>query len=314
MYQHANPLFFICESPLHAGSGSDLGIVDLPIQRERHTGYPKIEGSSLKGAIRERFEQVLGQGHNDIRATFGPDSNNNDWETYAGALGFTDARLLLFPVKSMRGVFAWVTCPRIINRLLEDLKTAQIAVPFTSLKENTTTKGSTLTIKPNSPKIVLESYTFSPDPDDNTQEFANWLVRSIFAHTNDYWLSKSGSDIVVLSNDDFSDFVNLSTEVITRTHINNDTGTVKDGALFTEEYLPMESVLYSLVLAGPIFEGDKNVTIPQLQASQSRKADDVMAFFQTTLNQKGNKKINNRFQIGANATIGKGLVQSYLLT
>lgn len=35
MFQTSKPLFFICETPLHAGSGSDLGIVDLPIQREK---------------------------------------------------------------------------------------------------------------------------------------------------------------------------------------------------------------------------------------------------------------------------------------
>ncbi|MBK9462153.1 MAG: hypothetical protein IPN94_22720 [Sphingobacteriales bacterium] len=32
----------------------------------------------------------------------------------------------------------------------------------------------------------------------------------------------------------------MSTEVITRTKIDNETGTVEDGALFTEEYLPTE--------------------------------------------------------------------------
>ncbi len=41
----------------------------------------------------------------------------------------------------------------------------------------------------------------------------------------------------------------MSTEVITRTKIDNETGTVEDGALFTEEYLPTDSVLYSLVFA-----------------------------------------------------------------
>ena len=56
MYKNAKPLFLICETPLHVGSGSDLGIVDLPIQRERHTNFPKIEASSLKGALREAFE------------------------------------------------------------------------------------------------------------------------------------------------------------------------------------------------------------------------------------------------------------------
>ena len=59
MYQSFKSLFFICETPLHAGSGSDLGIVDLPIQREKHTGFPKVESSSLKGAIREAVEGVF---------------------------------------------------------------------------------------------------------------------------------------------------------------------------------------------------------------------------------------------------------------
>ena len=55
MFKQAKPLFLIVETPLHAGSGSDLGIVDLPIQREKHTDYPKIEASGLKGSIREIF-------------------------------------------------------------------------------------------------------------------------------------------------------------------------------------------------------------------------------------------------------------------
>ncbi|MEW5822118.1 MAG: RAMP superfamily CRISPR-associated protein, partial [Cyanobacteriota bacterium] len=57
MYKQAKPFFMIVQTPLHAGSGQDLGIVDQPIQRERHTSFPKIEGSSLKGAIREVFEE-----------------------------------------------------------------------------------------------------------------------------------------------------------------------------------------------------------------------------------------------------------------
>ena len=53
MFRLAKPFFIRTITPLHAGTGQDLGIVDLPIQRERHTSYPKIEGSGLKGAIRE---------------------------------------------------------------------------------------------------------------------------------------------------------------------------------------------------------------------------------------------------------------------
>ena len=55
MFKSAKPMFLIVETSLHAGSGSDLGIVDLPIQREKHTDYPKIEASGIKGGIREVF-------------------------------------------------------------------------------------------------------------------------------------------------------------------------------------------------------------------------------------------------------------------
>ena len=56
MYKISKPVFLYCLTSLHAGSGSSLGVVDLPIQRERHTSFPKIESSSLKGAFREAFE------------------------------------------------------------------------------------------------------------------------------------------------------------------------------------------------------------------------------------------------------------------
>lgn len=59
MFLKFQPFFIIAETPVHADSGSELGIVDLPIQRERHTAFPKIEGSGLKGCIREAFESLI---------------------------------------------------------------------------------------------------------------------------------------------------------------------------------------------------------------------------------------------------------------
>ena len=59
MFKVAKPVFLIVETPLHAGSGSDLGAVDLPIQRERHTDFPKVEGSSVKGCRSEEHTSEL---------------------------------------------------------------------------------------------------------------------------------------------------------------------------------------------------------------------------------------------------------------
>lgn len=309
MYKLAKPLFLFCESPLHAGSGSDLGVVDLPIQRERHTSFPKIESSSLKGALRERYEGVLGQDSKTLQAVFGPDSGGNDWETYASSIGFTDARLLLFPVKSMRGVFAWVTCPRVLGRFMEDMKTCGIDLPFSKPQAPSMPANTQLRIKSGSDAIVLEAYKFEPKTDDeNMQELANWLMIQVFQGADSYWQQKAAQDVVVLSDDDFTDFVNLSTEVITRTQIDNKTGTVKDGALFTEEYLPAESLMYSLVLAAPVFAGTEKVQIAEVNGSRDSEA--VMGFFTDNLS---GDEINNRFQLGANATLGKGLIRTQTL-
>ena len=38
----------------------------------------------------------------------------------AGAVAFSDARILAFPVRSLSGVFAWVTCPAVLDRLSRD--------------------------------------------------------------------------------------------------------------------------------------------------------------------------------------------------
>ena len=39
------------QTALHPGSGTALGTVDLPVQRERHTHWPTIAGSALKGIL-----------------------------------------------------------------------------------------------------------------------------------------------------------------------------------------------------------------------------------------------------------------------
>ncbi len=114
--QTIKPFFIKVITPLHAGSGSDLGVVDMPIQRESHTSFTKIEASSLKGSIRSecRDNQNIKM---DIEDIFGSENGEK-----AGKLGFSDARILFFPVKSVKGIFAYVTCPMVLERLQEDLK------------------------------------------------------------------------------------------------------------------------------------------------------------------------------------------------
>lgn len=364
MYKIANPLFLVCETPLHAGSGDSLGVVDLPIQRERHTSFPKIEGSSLKGALRQASEDlsvpiqsdpenkyklidkssgkklreacaqldavwkkkekdkdggekevdqkdkkgnVLTKYQEAITLTFGPEEAGGDG--HAGALGFSDARLLLFPVKSMKGVFAWVTCPKVLQQFKKDMALTGSPYP-NELPARGTVVPQECTLFVKDKRVVLEEYTFTVNEDAGDAGFctqlATWLSDNVTS--DNFWKNKIKNDIVVLSDEDFADFVNLSTEMITRTKIDNATGTVAQGQLFTEEYLPAESVMYSLVLASPIFkenDDDKGVfgmspDNPCFTECENEESK-VMKFFETAL--------PDVIQIGGNATLGKGLVR-----
>lgn len=291
MYTVSHPFYLHTRTPLHAGSGSDLGVVDLPIQRERHTGYPKIEGSSLKGAIREAFRHLgdsIGQPQRN--ALFGPDPDRDDEvdDLFAGALGFTDARLLLFPVKSLKGVFAWATCPSVLRRWREELGHTGANTDWPVPASNQVTPRSHLVVGDD--RVVLEEYTVEVEKSSEVDE----LARQIEQATG---IDKMGPRLVVLSDNAFQDFAEMATEVITRTKINPDTGTVQEGQLFTEEYLPPESVLYFLGLASSLKNGRSGVFDFE---DADDHADQVLATFR--------EHLPEALQIGANATIGKGLV------
>lgn len=96
-------------TPLHVGTGQAVGNVDLPIAREKATGFPIVPASAFKGVLRDLFR--TGDNEEDwvIRA-FGD-------EKVAGAWVFTDLRLLCLPVRSFYGVFAYATCPLILRQL-----------------------------------------------------------------------------------------------------------------------------------------------------------------------------------------------------
>ena len=229
-------------------------------------------------------------------------------------MGFTDARLLLFPVKSVSGVFAWVTCPAVLERFKHDLSICQ---PSIELVENlpggnSVTDDSTLIVKDG--KIVLEEYTFTVSPDKECEAVAKWIAENTLPPDSgyDYWREKMKRDVAVLSDDDFRDFVTLSTEVVARTKIDNKTGTVVGGALWYEEYLPTDSILYSLALTTPLFlkvdgvddEKEKKGIFYAGQGPDKNRmeAEKVMAFFADEL--------PDIIQVGGNATVGKGLVRT----
>jgi CRISPR-associated protein Cmr4 len=320
MFKKSKLFFIIAETPLHPGSGGEItGLVDLPIQRERHTNFPKIEASGLKGCIREAFEnsnnqislnsqQININNKKIISLVFGPEDTE---EAHAGALVFTDARILLFPVKSLKGVFAWITCPMVLERFKEDLKLTGEKFDYLlpdQIKEGNCwiSDGSTIFIDD---QIILEEYTFKAEKKNEVKEIAKFFAQKIFPQqekdTYKFWREKLEKDLVILSDEDFEQFVTSSTEVITRTKIDDKTGTVQSGALWTEEYLPQDTILYSIAMASPVrVEKDEAKGIFNV-GNPDKEAEKVLQFFELG--------IPEVIQIGGNQTIGKGIAKIQIL-
>jgi len=113
MFEAQQLVFYSCVSPVHMGAGQAIGAIDNPIQREVHTGHPLIAGSGLKGAVRHHFTRVW-KNKDLIGRLFGPERDASD---HAGAIAFTDATLVTFPVRSLKKAFVHATCPSALARL-----------------------------------------------------------------------------------------------------------------------------------------------------------------------------------------------------
>jgi CRISPR-associated protein Cmr4 len=107
------------ETPLHCGSEGGTGYVDLPIQRERHTSYPVIPGSTIKGVLRDELLDNLTE--EGVRKVFGADGTKDEKATRPGTFSFGDGILVAFPVRSSGAPFHWVTCPFVLERVFRAL-------------------------------------------------------------------------------------------------------------------------------------------------------------------------------------------------
>ncbi|MBK9368686.1 MAG: type III-B CRISPR module RAMP protein Cmr4 [Deltaproteobacteria bacterium] len=124
-------LTLYAETPVHVGASAALGAIDLPISRERMSGLPVIPGSGLRGALREHVasrEEHPNRRGSDTVTLFGPppgdesDTNTPKASEHSGCVSVLDARLLLLPLRSARGGWAWATSPMVLQRLQRDLQ------------------------------------------------------------------------------------------------------------------------------------------------------------------------------------------------
>jgi CRISPR-associated protein Cmr4 len=294
MFEATRMLFIYVETPLHAGTGRGLGAVDLPIQRERTTYYPIVQASSVKGRLRAEAKGKISDPEH--QAIFGPETSNAS--DHAGALSVGDARILLFPVRSLAGVFAWVTSVDALARFQREAAMVGLSlswgdVPAPQPEATWVNDKSTLKVGDNKTgeSVVLEEFSFTPKPNDNVKTIGEWLAGNALPDGKEYeyWRKALPQKLCILPEDAFRDFVLYGTEVQTHIKLNPNTKTVDGSGLWTSESLPVDTLLYA-----------------PLMATKSRR-DGVDATAKDVL-----KKIDGlnlvRTQLGGDETTGQGIV------
>lgn len=276
-------------SPLHAGTGQGVGVIDLPIAREKATNIPYLPGSSVKGSLRDEFNDDA----NLRDKIFGPEKVDGN-SGYAGAIQFTDQTLLCLPVRSLVGTFAYVTSPYILRRLKRDATLSFVVPPVTDTKTAAKCIVTSDTLKL-SDKVCLEDLDLTPETTKDAV-WANWLKDKIFPNSIDAngqqienaWQQHFAERFCIVSDNVFGFLLNTATEVTARIKLQDYTKTTEQGALWYEESLPTESILFGLALSFP----------------NPRTGLDDDAIFESI-----SIKIGKPLQFGGNATVGRGLCQ-----
>jgi len=268
-------LYLFTRTPLHVGAGASVGAIDQPIIRERHTGFPVIPGSSIKGVMRDYLRDVC---NGSLDQLFGKGTEGED--ACAGHICFGEARLVAFPVRSAKGAFALAVSPLTLSRLNRD---AGWGMPIPPMPEDMTCRaGSKLVIdRPGIKGIVLEEHAFK-----HIGDFPKAWEEKLTRLLTDSVLANAAGRFVLLSDGDLSHFAVNACQVNQHVRIHDETGTAVVGGLFNEETVPSETLLYAAF-------------ITLRKESESNKAFDAL-------------KTEQLIQFGGDGTTGLGFCTAKL--
>ncbi len=221
--------------PIHVGSGGyRLGRVDNTVIRD-YDDVPKIPGTSIEGATRAyvamQREEVgrncagksnCGERRKDcpVCAIFG---FSDGTKSRKGIANFYDARILLFPIKTMKGV-VWITTKsrmeEYLGKPVEINVTDEKVVSINKEFKEKLNLGWILAELDNTQGSILETIDFVDLPD--------------FIFKN----------IIFVTEKVFTLVVNDNLEVRTSVSIDPKTGAASSSALFTYEAIPRMTVFW----------------------------------------------------------------------
>lgn len=259
-------------SLLHAGTGQGVGVIDLPIAREKATNLPFLPGSTLKGTLRDEC------GDDTLRNNIfgkGGDSTGS-----SGSAIFTDQRLLCLPVRSLFGTFAWVTSPYILERFKRDCESVSesLMLDVPQVKNENCLVATDSPLKNNDSKVILEDLDLTVENED-VSAWTEWLRKKIFADSK-AWQNFFSERFCVVSDDVMNFLAETATEVKAR-NVLSDNKTSNN--LWYEEALPTETILSGILATVQV----------------NAKAEEVFSRVKSLCEKP--------IQLGGNMTVGRGL-------
>jgi CRISPR-associated protein Cmr4 len=289
--KYARMYYLHALTPLHVGVGRGVGFVDLPIMREKVTGWPVVPGTAVKGVLADKHgasDEKTRKDNPKLKTAFGTGGED---DSNSGALVLTDARIVCLPVRSYYGTFAWVTSADALARYARDLKDAGQAVPAEIPKpdvDKATVPRAPQTKLADGGKIYFEDLDFTVVPDEAAGKWAKFLAGQVFPGDQE-WQEVFQKRFAVVHGDIFNFLSDTGTEVQAHVRIDDTRKTVAKGALWYEECLPAEAVLAGLVWCDRDFGGNG-----------SRNPEEILKDFASG---------EHTLQVGGKATVGKGRVR-----
>lgn len=265
----AHLLILFCETPTHFGAGRGVAPADLIIQRSRRTGLPIGQAPSIRGMFRSALE--LSGKKQLVSILFG--AKPEEIGGRSGVLTFLDAKLLLLPVNSVRGMWCWTTSPSALIELdrtlvalglsecdqLKELHELLIKLPIVEDGKAFVPCDNEVVIDN---KLILlagevELEVEGPIKEKSTKEPAKDLIGELASKLGellpkgppyDYVRRKLAKRFALIGDNTFKLLTKMGIELRTRIRLEYGRKIVKEGGLWTEEYLPEMSVMFSGLL------------------------------------------------------------------
>lgn len=282
---------------LHPGVGRSSEIVDLPVQRD-NLSFPIIYSSSLKGALKSG---LWGEDRRSARAIFGPDPDEEG--KYPSAVIIGDAFTLVFPIRSLVGVYAFITSPILLNRLVETIKvieaSGKVNERIESLKisvenalEAFETKVKRRTEVLVSTPSLLQIEQIGGDIIVNEELRLNPITDKSIESLEDGFGIEHGR--LLLAKDDIArEAIDRGILKLTRIKLRREEKTVEEGP-WTEEYVPQWAIFQTFFLYSKPHGGGGD--IGSVEAVRKK----ILDYLKT---KKG------YLLVGGHETIGKGVIK-----